>query len=206
MSAYSNMDLYRSVEGQEFPDTRMLINGYMDDYCIRNPTPEIIQQLWTQGQSPTVQTKYLMDGTYFYIYVNMGYADTSTIFRSVPDELVPQMDSVLDGMPEMTRKWNGISQHTFSFDGAEPRKELKGKVSPLTSEAESEDAEPWDGELTPDTYEYESDGPPPLQSESDSHKCVAPFPDRCRITPACFKYQPFRNAKELLRQLQLNVV
>jgi hypothetical protein len=115
------------------------------------------------------------------------------------------MDSVLDGMPEMTRKWNGISQHTFSFEGAEPRKEsrwaekdwppapvknilevqsaeadmhftgdnchiqtLQGKLSPLTSEAESEDTEPWDEDLTPDTYEYDSEGPPPLQSESDT--------------------------------------
>ena len=122
MIAYSNMGEYRSVKGQEFPDTRMLINGYVDDYCIRNPTPEVIKQLWAQGQSPTVKTKYLIEGIYFYIYVNMGYTDTSTIFRSVPDELVQQMDSVLDGMPQMTRKWNGISQHTFSFDGAEPRK------------------------------------------------------------------------------------
>jgi hypothetical protein len=61
-----------------------------------------------------------MDGTYFYLYVKTDCASTTTIFKYVPKEMVQQMEALLDSMPEITRKWNGVSQHTFSLNGAEP--------------------------------------------------------------------------------------
>ena len=132
LAKYS-MNKFRPVNGQRYPDTRELINGYADDYWVRNPTPETIKQLWTQGQPPTVLSQYLVDGTYFYLYVKTDYNGTVTMFKSVPNELVQQMEALLDSMPEITRKWNGISQHTFSLNGAEPRLN-----TPPGSESESE--------------------------------------------------------------------
>jgi hypothetical protein len=68
MMAHYDMNKYRSVKGQLYPDTRELINGYADDFWVRNPTPDTIKQLWTQGQPPTVLSQYLMDGPYLYLY------------------------------------------------------------------------------------------------------------------------------------------
>jgi hypothetical protein len=192
------MNKLRPVKGQRYPDTRELINGYAEDYWVRNPTPETIKQLWTQGQPSAVLSQYLMDGTYFYLYVNTDCDSTTTIFKSVPKEMVQQMEALLDRMPEITRKWNGVSQHTFSLNGAEPSlntlrlpssAELSMMAappegtaltmsgddsSPLKAAPEGLATSPSDSACTSDDEEdqgtfYDSDeGAPPLQSETES--------------------------------------
>ena len=56
-----------------------------------------------------------MDGTYFYLYVNTDCDSTTTIFKSVPKEMVQQMEALLDRMPEITRKWN-LAEATYAND------------------------------------------------------------------------------------------
>jgi hypothetical protein len=161
--AHYDMSKFKTVKGQPYPDTRELINGYADDFWVRNPTPDTIKQLWTEGQPPTVLSQYLVNGTYFYLYVKTDYKGTVTMFKSVPNELVQQMEALLDSMPEITRKWNGISQHTFSLNGAEP-----SLNTPPSSESECGSGSESEGIQC--SFYYSDEGPPPLQSESESEE------------------------------------